>query len=791
MKKIIAIGIIGMFLLTSFSVFVIADKKNTCSLITTSYSFETPVIKNIDIDGSVYVRVDMKDAPCGGNPGEPRLPAKGAYILLPQGKRVSDIIVTPGEMVCLGSGFVVEPVEEPVPLSEINLAPLPIPNKIIYSSRDTFPGRLFTNIGTGNFRGYQILVLKLHPVQYIPITGELFYYPDLTISVETVEDENANTLYRGLEKDKLEVIKKVNNPCVADTYLQTKSRSNTLDLYDMLIITTDSLKDSFEPLAIEHNNSGVRTIIKTLSDIGCNTPEEIRDYIRDAYNDMEIEYVLIGGDHDIVPAKKLYFGWWKPPFGYGVYEYGPADIYYSDLDSLYDLGDIFEPDGSGDYYAETESKDYESGFAVGLFTPPLNLAGYDTVNLSCEIYFFNDWGWSNFNYMQVNTYSGGTDADHSEETLWEQQSSYQGPVILTFDPSKYSDPSDVYIEFYYNNTAGPEFTSTFNIDDVCVKVESKETNEKQILWESFEGDVFPPTGWTQIKYQGEGEWKKEYYTVDIKPFAEVFVGRACVGNAAEVDTFVSKTIAYMNLDPSEQYLKRVLLAGQLLGFFDILGGTYLNELIGVCRNHGYKTVGFSPLKYQIYKLYDGRIWRWPKTTLINRVNNNVHIICHDGHADYDYDMKIYISDVDKLTNDKHCFIYSVGCFAGGFDYNDCIAEHLTVKTEYGAFAGIWNSRLGWYHARDTDGMSQRYHREFWDAVFSENITVISRANQDSKEDNIYRINEIYMRWVCYGLNLLGDPAIQFKYLGSEISQSSQQNNQFQGQNYQGSQNNNY
>ena len=34
-----------------------------------------------------------------------------------------------------------------------------------------------------------------------------------------------------------------------------------------------------------------------------------------------------------------------------------------------------------------------------------------------------------------------------------------------------------------------------------------------------------------------------------------------------------------------------------------------------------------------------------------------------------------------------------------------------------------------------------------------------------------------MRWVCYGLNLLGDPALEFKYLNAKKGQSSQQSTQ--------------
>jgi len=773
MRKIIVVGIIAMLIVTSFSVLAISNKKNNCCQFTTSYSFEIPVIEKVELGSIVYDRVNMSKAPCSGNPGNPRLPSKGAYILLPMGTKVDSITVTHDERVCLGTNFNVEPVGQPVTQSDINSIQLPIPNKAVYKSEDPFPGKLFTRVGTYSCKGYEILVLKLHPVQYIPNSGELFYYTNLTISVETVENENTNALYRGLEKDEFEILKKVDNPWVANTYLELNQNVKYLTPvdYDLLIITTDSLKDGFEPLAQAHNEDGTHTIIKTLSDIGASTPEDIREFIKYAYNNWGIEYVLIGGDYDIVPARLLYYGFWFDDHMQPHSEFGPSDIYYSGLDGpSTPPGDLYEPPGSRYCYAEADSGEDNCQFEVGLFTPSLDLTNYSTAEVSFKYYFIEKWYQYLTNaYAKVNVYSGGNSSENFEENLLELNYNYDGNITLTLHPSNYTDPSNVFIEFYYSITEGYWFPSSFNIDDVCVKTESIKTSNIIIFEEDFEGDVFLPDGWTQIKYSKEGGWKQENYRFKEDFFAEVNVGRACVGDASEVNNFVSKTIEYMDTDSSDSYLKKVLMAGEWLGLACISGGKRLDELIGVCKNHGYTTVGFPRLKYRIDKLYDLIFWRWQTYQIINRINKNVHIINHNGHSDYDYNMRIYAPNVNELTNNKYFFVYSIGCNSGGFDQGDCIAEHLTVKTSHGAFAGIWNARFGWFISTSTDGPSERYHRDFWDAVFSENITVISKANQDSKEDNIWRINSPYMRWANIGLNFFGDPAVQFKYLRSEES----------------------
>jgi hypothetical protein len=111
-------------------------------------------------------------------------------------------------------------------------------------------------------------------------------------------------------------------------------------------------------------------------------------------------------------------------------------------------------------------------------------------------------------------------------------------------------------------------------------------------------------------------------------------------------------------------------------------------------------------------------------------------------------------------------IYSHTCFAGNFDDLDCWAEHMNIKTDYGAFALVMNAREGFADINGTDGPSQRFNREFWDAVFNpaEDKLEIGRANHDSKEDNLYRIDQECMRWCYYELNLFGDPTVRFKIL---------------------------
>ncbi len=570
--------------------------------VSVNYSFSTPVVVPVNIDGVNYDRVIMDGLDCSANHGEPLLPAQGARILLPAQSKVVSVEIVHGERIRIGDGYNIEPAARPFPLSRSQEAQPPVPNEEIYRSANAFPGTLYEEITTQAFRGYEILILKLNPVQYIPATGELYYYRDFQVIVKTTASEKANSLYRGLDKDRAALMSKIDNPEEVSSYnVLTSGDKNTTDNYDLLIITTDALSPAFQTLKDYHDSTGISTAIFT----DMANYRSLRGYISSEYLNKGIQYVLIGGDDDVIPSSDLYVKSWD---GYDaeIETEMPADLYYACLDGTYDFDD--------------------------------------------------------------------------------------------------------------------------------------------------DGNMGEPT-------DGEGGG-------DVDLIAELYIGRASVGDLSEANNFVNKTIAYLNLPISTPYLQNVCLVGEYLGFGGAgdWGGNAMDELQDSSAAAGYSTIGIPTNIYNIDELYD-RDWPgqdWPKTEIKNRINAGKHLISHLGHGSENYGLKMYNSDASTLTNTDFCFIYSQTCLAGHFDNYDCFAEYMTIKNMHGAFAIIMNARYGWGEYNTTDGPSHRFNREFFDAIYGEDMPVFSQANQDSKEDNLYRINQDCMRWCYYELNLFGDPTITMK-----------------------------
>ncbi|MGA2671012.1 MAG: C25 family cysteine peptidase [Dehalococcoidia bacterium] len=591
------------------------------------------------------VSVTMEDLPKWSEPGLPVLPFKTANILLPYGFDVERITVICGNKVALPGSYMVEPGQKAVPLSyegSVNVTP---PDREVYDSSAPFPGKLYSDDMIQTKAGCRILLVNLHPVEYIPEPGQLYYYENLTVEVTLRAAATAQGGWRSvkhLAQDEDVVREMVDNPDAIKSYRAAPSSFETLSLldpadYEYVIITNEALEatpgpNNFQALRDEKISRGITATIVTTEwiyanysgtrpDGGVDNQTKIRNFIIDANGNWGTKYVLLGGDgdgadvggesgDDIIPARG---------FAADGDSDIAADMYYACLDGTFDYN------------------------ANGI----------------------------------------------------------------------YGEPND-----------GP----------------------------------------------GGGE-------VDL--FAEVYVGRAPVDSQAEVQNFVSKTLAYQSMPVTDENLRKVWMVGEYLGFGGVAdwGGNYKDEIKDGSSAHGYTTVGFEDSAYapgfDVSTLYDRDYpgHDWPASEIINIINDNVHLINHLGHANVGYVMKMVNSDVDNLTNDELYFIgYSQGCYSGSFDNRDdsgyytdydCIAEHLTTQP-HGAVAFIANSRYGWGAGGSTDGPSQHYDREFWDAVFGEDILNIGIANQDSKEDNAGRVGDEIERWCYYEINLFGDPELALK-----------------------------
>ena len=845
LKRNYGAGFIILLFILSITLFHTTSAEAVSEKIILSFSFTEPEITEENISGTTYHRVTIQNLYNLDNPGFPILPMKPLKILLPQEGELESVNVTYTGKTSLGDGYNV--ILGPETLNSSGQQ-----NDSYFDPTIPYPTGLFRNVGIFDYRGYSIFIVNLFPVHYINDTGEIYYYENMTITIKTIDTGSISPWFRGLSKDEIIMKEKVNDYSRINTYSSIPSSPgnssivNSSEEYDFVIITKEDFAKepnfppdwrwwyTFQDLVDYKNSNGFNTKMIEIEDIlvqpeyhwngifgdGQNesifndTQCHIRNFIKDAYRNWNIDYVLLGGDDysitrkEIVPARNLHY------VRGANFQTGslPSDLYYACLNDTFNEnddgywgtahdgapgGDSNEPNvHHGKYYAEAGWDKVDLLYDVGLFSPPLNLSGHDSVTIKfcCYTRRVNNV-WAN-----VSVYSGGSNSSTSnyDKLLWSNHISedLDGDQEKIFNLSGISDNTTVYIAFSFKNESGTQLLS-FDIDNISCWI--GENNQTLILNESFEEDTFPPNNWSIVNFNSSrnGNWIRECYKKDVDLMAEVYIGRAPAGNCKEVSNFVKKTLAYEKIKPHDPYLKNILMVGQKLDD-KTWGGTHMDELINQSNAHNITTYGIPNETYNISKLYD-MDWQpdndWPVSVLKDKINKNneseqIHIISNAGHGKTNKAMKMKNIGTLDLKNSKYCFVYSWACLSGGFDNCypldllliyltpkikalDCFAEYLTVKTKYGAFAAIMNARWGTYADNNTYSASQIIIRKFYNSTFGNyttqggTIPELGKANQDSKEEtlNLFSLTDCEYRRAYVGLNLLGDPTIALKLPG--------------------------
>lgn len=254
---------------------------------------------------------------------------------------------------------------------------------------------------------------------------------------------------------------------------------------------------------------------------------------------------------------------------------------------------------------------------------------------------------------------------------------------------------------------------------------------------------------------------------DLLP--EVSLGRLPVDAPDQVLEFTRKLAAF-SLAPPPGRCATALMLGELLWSIDGIdtwGGDGKDEIVSGSSAWGFTTSGIPP-RIEVAALYDRDLGSWAAADLLAALSGGVNYVNHLGHSNLHMVMRLSAGDLATLDNGGMPFVcYSQGCYAAAFDNRDDAGAYheqdaigeLLVTDPGGAAAFIGNTRLGWSAPGTTCGVSQFFDLQFFDAVFGESIGRIGPALDDSRIDNIGFLPYAGIRYVMYGLCLLGDPAM--------------------------------
>ncbi|OFY09902.1 MAG: hypothetical protein A2W93_16040 [Bacteroidetes bacterium GWF2_43_63] len=295
--------------------------------------------------------------------GEPTLPYQQVSLLLPPGAEVASVeYILENEIVIPGK-YNLPPVQPDYPYS-VGSKGQEVKDENVYSLNAAYPHKYSSSLATQFLNGYSFALGKFTPVRWNPATGSLSYFSNVRVIVHTTQTalslkaiENISSAENAL----LRVRTLAQNNAMMDRY-PTKE---PMDAYQLLIVTTTTLKAGFAPLQHYYDSLGISTRVVTTDSIntvmpGSSIRTKIRDYIIQEYQNNSIEYVILGGDVNKIGARGFYC---YVVSGSGYEDTGiPADLYYSALDGT------FDEDGDGTYgEALQDSIDLLPEISIGRF----------------------------------------------------------------------------------------------------------------------------------------------------------------------------------------------------------------------------------------------------------------------------------------------------------------------------------------------------------------------------------------------------------------------------------------
>ncbi len=290
------------------------------------------------VDG--FARVGVSDCRSYHGIGKPVLPFRTAKILLPRGSKVEAVSLDfPDPLQMLNVLAPVDFGRTPISMAAgrpgSTRAADDRPDPAIYASEEPFPAERAQMMSVQEMCGYRIGVIRIFPVQYLPARGRLMFAPRVRVSVTLSSapvDLKAATRVSTRRSDVTRVTEFVDNPEGLTGYASAIDASRPpASTYDCLLVTRAAFTNAFRPLVSYRSTQGLDVKVVTVESIlsgypGVDDAEKVRNCIKEAYANWEIQCVLLGGDISTVPHRGAY--------GYASWEDTeiPADLYFACLD---------------------------------------------------------------------------------------------------------------------------------------------------------------------------------------------------------------------------------------------------------------------------------------------------------------------------------------------------------------------------------------------------------------------------------------------------------------------------
>ena len=269
-------------------------------------------------------------------PGEPSLPHLSATVVIPANARVTGVRITPLESRDLPGTYDLVPSQPARPISRTEPVAFVAPDPAVYSSRTPYPAGLLAGWSAGTAAGFRLTSVDLTPLQYVPAEHRLVLHTRLRVTVDFTQDAGFSLRPTARQQERMAQSLRllVANPGDLAQYAPPSGQTDQFEC-DYLVITSEQLAAGFEPFAAYRTARGLRTKVVTSEWIsrnlpGRDLPEKTRNLIIDWFRNRGLSYVLLAGDNELVPSRRVRV--WVGETRGDI----PTDLYFGDLDYSWD-----------------------------------------------------------------------------------------------------------------------------------------------------------------------------------------------------------------------------------------------------------------------------------------------------------------------------------------------------------------------------------------------------------------------------------------------------------------------
>jgi len=279
MKKILPLFAVGILVLSGLGAVAIIGKPTyDMKIENESIVISEPILKEM----GNYVTVNLGESTSTlMHSGKPMLPVVTRVFTFPFGSTIKCVDVSFSEVKERTLSKEVQPTPKPVPMIDgATVEKEAVKDTSVYDSKELYPSSGYSYNAVAGLNGEDHVVylsVQCYPVRYSPAQNMIYYSEDVDISV---------------------------------TYEEPVIPASCPDEYDLVIIAPEQFSSELQPLVDHKNSYNVKTFLKSTEEIyaeytGVDKPEQIKYFIKDAFDNFGTSYVLlVGGLNSLIYAER-------------------------------------------------------------------------------------------------------------------------------------------------------------------------------------------------------------------------------------------------------------------------------------------------------------------------------------------------------------------------------------------------------------------------------------------------------------------------------------------------------